>query len=212
MSSTAHRFPSCPVAFLDGIMQGMRAIVAAEAARNRALAPLLCLVWAYLGRAAPRLERLIARWRAGHLPPPRPPGTSGAATGARLSHPDTPRPGSTRTRLPGRHAWLIRLVQPTAQLAPHLQALLALPVIAELLAAAPQAGRILRPLCRMVGMHPLPPILRRPPIPRRPVPSAEAAPTVTRRPRRCPPGAELPAPPAPRGIAPALPSGRFSPA
>jgi len=66
----------------------------------------------YLRRAVPRLERLIARLQAGPLPPPR---RSRASADRR---PHTPSP-----RGPGSHAWLIRLVQPTAQFSGQVEAL-----------------------------------------------------------------------------------------
>jgi hypothetical protein len=49
-----------------------------------------------------------------------------------------------------------------------LQALLDDPEMRALLAASPQAGRILRPLWRKLSTYPLPPVLRLPPRPRRP--------------------------------------------
>ena len=79
-------------------------------------------------------------------------------------------------RLPTANAWLVRLVQPTVQFAGQIETIIARPEIQELLAAAPQAGRIFRPLYRMLGI-PLPPSLRLPARPRRPRP-AKVAPAV----------------------------------
>src|SRR6185312_10282095 len=64
-----------------------------------------------------------------------------------------------------------------------LQALLDDPEMRALLAASPQAGRILRPLWRKLSTYPLPPVLRlppRPPRPRRPRPPRVARPAAAR--------------------------------
>jgi hypothetical protein len=49
-----------------------------------------------------------------------------------------------------------------------------------LLAASPQAGRILRPLWRKLSTYPLPPVLRLPPRPRRPRPPRVTRPKAAR--------------------------------
>jgi len=148
---------------------------------NRHLEPILALAYHYLNRAAPRLERLIARWRAGKLTPRQARRAPPKAEGQPLA----PKPRPDKPRLPSRNGWLVRLVQPTAQLIGQLQALVDSPEMKELLAAAPQAGRILRPLFRMLATPP-PEILRLPPrlrAPRKPKP-APAVPRVTARERR----------------------------
>ncbi len=71
----------------------------------------------------------------------------------------------------------MRLVPQTASGASQLQHLLAEPEMAALIAAAPQMGRILRPLCRMLGVRP-PPGLRAPPPARAPAPASPAAAAV----------------------------------
>ena len=163
---------------LGAIMGGIGAKIGAHLAANRHLEPVLALVYHYLRRAAPRLERLIARWKAGKLTPRRRP-TRPAPNPAEAT-PRAPKP-----RLPSRNGWLVRLVQPTAQHIGQLQAMVASPEMAELLAAAPQAGRILRPLFRMFATE-LPDILRLPPCPRAPRPPRPppAVQPVTARERR----------------------------
>jgi hypothetical protein len=131
------------------ILTGLRAVIARAAARDRARAPLLVLAWSRIGRMAARFERLFALWRAGSLPQPRPP---------RARRPTGPR---QYARLPSGRIWLVALVRDAAPAASQLQSLLAAPDLADFLAACPQAGRILRPLCRMLGV-PLTPALRRP--------------------------------------------------
>jgi hypothetical protein len=61
-----------------------------------------------------------------------------------------------------------------------LQALLDDPEMRALLAASPQAGRILRPLWRKLSTYPLPPVLRLPPRPRRPRPPRVTRPKAAR--------------------------------
>jgi len=142
----------------------IRETVAAHAAANRLLCALLCLVHARLGRMLQRLDRLALRWQAGRLPTPRPPLPP-------RRNPGQPNPAAPPARpkpvIPSGHAWLFRLAQPAAQLAPQIQQALAHPDTQALVAAAPQAGRLLRPLCRMLGIAP-PPWLRLPPRPPRP--------------------------------------------
>ncbi len=191
------------------IIAGIGVKIGAHLSANRHLEPILALVYHYLRRAVPRLERLIARWRAGKLTP-RPRTASPAAIAAEAI------PSPRKPRLPTRRGWLVRLVQPTAQHIGHLQALVATPEMAELLAAAPQAGRILRPLFRMFATE-LPDILRLPPRPPRPRPprpakAPPAVPPVTASERRAwrnySPGPLRP----PWPIDPTQPNRKFSPA
>ena len=162
-------------AHLGAIMAGVRAMISDLRFRHPIVGPILILVWAYLHRPAQRLERLIARWQAGGVAPPRP------RLAVVRSQPRLP-----RARLPTGYAWLVRLVQRTAQFGPQLEALVARPEMHALLAAAPQAGRILRPLFTMLGIRPFPPVLRRPGAPPPP-----PGPIMPRRKRPPPP---VPAP------------------
>ncbi len=143
-------------AHLALILHDLRAVVAPHAFSHPILGPLLTLVWRYLSRPAQRLERLIARWQSGRLVAPRarPPGGAPGDTARKQRE--------AKPRLPSGHAWLVRMLQRTAQFSGQLEALVARPEMAELLAAAPQAGRILRPLFTMLGVRPFPAVLRRP--------------------------------------------------
>jgi hypothetical protein len=150
----------------------------AAAARHTTLSPLLMLVWSRLRRTLTRLDRLAQRWQQGRLTP-RPSGTNSR-------QPPQPEDASHPSRTPQGHAWLIRLHQPLAQFAPRIQLLLDDPDIIALCAAAPQAGRLLRPLCRMFAITPPAYIARparvRPRKPRppklQPPPFAEHSPSV----------------------------------
>ncbi|HST76425.1 MAG TPA: hypothetical protein VLJ20_13695, partial [Acetobacteraceae bacterium] len=77
-----------------------------------------------------------------------------------------------------------------------LQALLDDPEMRALLAASPQAGRILRPLWRKLSPRPLPAVLRLPPRPRKPRPPRVKPPVVARvKPARGAPSARPAGPP-----------------
>ena len=197
------------------ILTGLRAAVAnssalrsvnpAHAERVRARTALLVFVWGRIGRMANRFDNLFARWRASTLPnrtlaKPRP---------SRAGQPTTPH---ERSKIPAGRAWLVGVVgYEAAGRASQLQHLLAHPDMAEFLHAAPQAGRILRPLCHMLGIDPpagiATPPARSPPAPSRPAPSRPPARPGTQAP---PAGAQTPRRPA-RHKSPAPPL-RFSPA
>jgi hypothetical protein len=110
-----------------------------------------------------RISYFIRRFReiATNPPKPRPHRTDRG--------PRTPKPlaDPSPIKLPTRHAWLPRLFP--GHLVPgarsQLQHLLAEPDMIALIGQTPQLGRILRPLCHMLGIA-IPDPLRRPPIPR----------------------------------------------
>ncbi|MBV8522749.1 MAG: hypothetical protein JOY71_11620 [Acetobacteraceae bacterium] len=123
--------------------------------KERSAVPLLFLAWTRLGRLASRFDALVAAVRAGRLPAGP---ESRAQSAADLELPrleGLPQP----FRLPGRFGWLVRLVPGAAVYGSQMQHVLADPEMAALL-AAPQAGRMLRPLCRMLAIR-LGPELRR---------------------------------------------------
>ncbi len=162
MSSTT------PAQRLALIIEGLRRAVAAQIAGRRLAGPFIILICSRLGRLAGLAARVSA-------------GTAGPRRRAASRQPSK-RPRPTYQRLPRRFAWLLPLVPgEAAAYGSQLQHLLADPEMAALIAAAPQAGRILRPLCRMLGVR-LPPSLRQPslrqPSLRTPRPSAPAAGTA----------------------------------
>jgi hypothetical protein len=161
------------------LIEGLCQAVAASCGRGLA-GPLILLIWTRLRRLGARFAALAARQRTDKPPP------------ARRPRPAAPRPRAPR--LPRGFAWLVRLVPEAAVRGSQLRHLLTEPEMAALIAAAPQAGRLLRPLCRMLGVDP-PPALR---LPRRPgaapaapapaspaqVPSAQPPPRLRPPPRR----------------------------
>ncbi len=168
-----------PAERFTGILAWLNRALAAAAVRNKAAAPLILLLWPRLNRLAARFTRLAARVAAGTATPRRRISLSLTST----------RPRKPYARLPRRFGWLLRLEREAAAAAgSQLRHLLTDPEMADILAAAPQAGRLLRPLCRMLGVQP-PPALALPPRPRAPRRPAAAGPpraTPAPRPRAAP--------------------------
>jgi hypothetical protein len=134
------------------IIDALCAAIAARGAGWVLTAPLLFLLWRRLRRIATRATNVAARLAAG------------APLPAIRSRPKSPRPARPPPlRLPGSHAWLVRLIPATAGYGSQLQYLLADPDMAPLL-ASPSLRRMLNPLCRMLGI-PKPPAPRPPPSP-----------------------------------------------
>ena len=133
------------------ILSDLQAVIAAHAARNRALTVLLVAVWGRIARMKVRLEKLVALWRAGMLPAARKPRARGAI--ASVSKP--------RQVFPSSVAWLTRLLgYEVAVYGSQLRHLMTEDECARFLEDCPRAGRILRPLVRMLSTDPLPEIIR----------------------------------------------------
>ena len=136
------------------ILSDLKAAIAARAARDRALTVLLLAVWGRINRMGLRLERLIALWRAGMLPEPQAPRAEPAERKAGIQ--------AARPDYPTAPAWLVgALGHEAVAYGLQLQHLLTETECLEFLAAVPRAGRILRPLLRMLGVDPLPAAVRR---------------------------------------------------
>ncbi len=135
------------------ILEGLRRATAAAGGRNRSAAPIMLLIWTRLGRTAARFARLAARLGAGALPivaaaPP----DCGLRPVSRRRDPGAPSNGAPV--LPRGFAWLLRQVPEAAPFGSQLRHLLSDPEMQALIVAAPQFGRVLRPLCRMLGIAP----------------------------------------------------------
>jgi len=158
-------------AFADRLGRILCAVTHLIFDRSHILGDLSRLLFNRIGAANLRLARLFAALAAGRLPQPRAP-RPGQKSGKHVPH------------LPRRRAWLIATFgHRAAAHASQLQHLLDDPETRAILAEAPpaalaSAGRILRPLCRLLGVT-LPPALQPPP---RPVP-AEVPPAAVRPPR-----------------------------
>jgi hypothetical protein len=135
----------------------------AEAYRRRLDGPEPLAAWRYVQRQGRRFAVLVAMWQAGMLPAIAPARPRAAKSG--VAKPSRP------SLLPRGINWFRKLFPETA--APFSGSLHEMlhgdPQMAELAAATPQAGRIVRPMCRMLGLKP-PPYLQLPRRPRRPRP------------------------------------------
>ena len=122
------------------ILTNLRTALAARAGRDRALAALVLVVWASLSRMARRFERLVALWRAGKLPK------------ARASRAGRDYTKNDKPRLPDWPAWLVGYVPDVAVYGSALEHFLSGEECQRFLAEVPQAGRIVRPLLKMLGV------------------------------------------------------------
>jgi len=177
--------PGAPAERLTLIIDLLCRATAARIAGGRLAGPVILLIWTYLRRLQSRFVRLAARIEAGR------------AQARRRATPRAPASRPRPPRLPRGVAWLVRLVPEAASGASQLQHLLTEPEMAALIEAAPQAGRLLRPLCRMLGVAP-PPALA--------LPARRAAPAAPPR-----PAAVLPSGAAPPALADATPRRRTVP-
>ena len=154
----------------ETFIEALCAHIAAAGLKHGVAGPVIILIWQRLRRLAARFARLASS-------PARP--RKAARSGRAGPH----------SPLPRRFAWLIRLIPGTAAVAAQFSAMLETEEMAALVAATPQAGRIIRPLCHTLGLPP-PASLRRP----------RATP---RAPRPNPPEPPAPPNPAPLCAAPA---------
>ncbi len=148
---------------LIGILKLLQTTLGNHVTRHDLHGPLLVLVWNRLTRTYQRFERLVAHWRAGTLPAPRP----SRAGAIRVRKAATP-------RLPTNRIWLIDLTRgPAAIAASQLRHLMNDAELRQFLTECPRAGRLLRPLAQMLGISLREPefaLLQLPPRPRKPRP------------------------------------------
>ena len=152
MPWTASPLPTCLADRLGLIIQALCGAIAARMAKHGDAAPLLFLAWTRLRRLAVRFEKLMADVRSGRV-------AAAPAAGDRVEClpqlpglPAWPSP----YRVPRGFGWLLRLAPASAAYAGQVEYLLADPEMKALAAGWPQAARMLRPLCRMLGIRPGP--------------------------------------------------------
>ena len=154
--------PRAPAERLAGIIDMLCRAVADHGGRKVLAGPLVILIWTRLRRLSTRVVSLAARIEAGTNTPARP-------RRQRAPRPHRPPPP---LRLPRGKAWLVRLMRMEAAAAgSQLRHLLNEPDMQALAAADPRMGRLLRPLCHILGVTPTPEIAR-------PRPKARPAPSV----------------------------------
>jgi hypothetical protein len=171
--------PSLADLFVD-IVEGIRAALG----KNSGIKPrvtfavgrVLFVVWIRLSKTHNRFTALYRKFRAGTLPKPRLRPRKPSARPRPAPLPDAP-------KLPPRsRGWLIKLLTEPWHVAAwraSLQTWLTDPELPALVLAAPQAGRILRPLLHMLAID-IPTFLR---LPKRPRAPRERAPAAERPPR-----------------------------
>jgi hypothetical protein len=169
-------------------------------------APLIVAAWQRLRRLETRFASLVDRWRAGKLracgAAPRPPASGRTTASGRVSA--APRAPAAPSVLPRGRGWLLRLdPQGPKQAAYFKSLLLGHPELPTLIAAAPQVGRILRPLCHMLNVEPPPELA----LPRKP----QEAPTASEPSAQDPPPQPATPDPPPRAPGEPMPAAAAEP-
>ena len=172
--------PETVSAHLRTILRGLLAALGAWG-----LEPVLALLlYRRIAGIAGRIERMLTRFRAGRLWR-----VMHRAAALRRSAPRKP-----AVALPRRFGWLAQAgLHQAAAFGAQLQELLNAPEMAGLLAASPEAGRILRPLCRALAVD-LPGTVAEP---RKAATERDGQALRRRRPRAAPAAFRIP---LPRGV------------
>jgi hypothetical protein len=130
------------------LFDGLCKAIGADAHKRRMEAALAWAIWNRVRLLGDRLIALIARVRAGKLPMRR-------TAGAGVKPSAEPRPAAAArapSLLPREFGWIRRVLPQTTQYAGVLSYLLDDPDVATLVEKTPQTGRILRPLCHLLGV------------------------------------------------------------
>jgi hypothetical protein len=132
-------------------LEGLYRAVAARSFRGEMATAMILLVCGRIRRVEGRIQALLVRFRAGLLP---------VAPVTRVARAGVTRAGEPREtaeaplRLPRSFGWLLPLVHwEAANFASQFRHTLAEPEMMALLAASPQARRLLAPLCRMLAIE-----------------------------------------------------------
>ncbi len=132
---------------LGVILATLGALIARRFLREPRFAALIVPLWTRLRRAARRCERLMVGLAAGRLPKPHKSNAPSSASSGRAG------PHRTVAAFPTSRGWLVAALGPeAAACALQLEALLAEPTTAGLLALAPSARCLLRPIARMLAV------------------------------------------------------------
>jgi hypothetical protein len=131
------------------VIRALRGSVGGWGLRGLLSQALVMLLYRRLGQICGQMERLTVRFRDGRLwrVATRPVATERNAA-------DGQERAAASLRFPGRFGWLVRAAAyQAAGYGCQLREILGQPEMVELLLAAPQAARILRPLCRMLAVE-----------------------------------------------------------
>jgi hypothetical protein len=134
--------PSDPIAAtLRVILHGLRAALGGWGLEAR----LGILLYQRVGEVARRIERMLVQFRAGKLR---------RRAGRTMQEVRPGRAAGRGPALPRRFGWLVKAGgYRAAGYRSQLEVVLQSPDMAELLAVAPQAARIMRPLCRALALE-----------------------------------------------------------
>ena len=144
---------------------------------NRQDDSVLGLAYWHADRIRQRFIKLYTSWTNGTLKPPRqrkplaslPSRSCAGGAGGGPTVPETqPTPGlPIKPKAPRKKGWVTHLAPPCAEAGGWLSYFLQREDMPAFLKAVPRAGRLLRPLCQMLGVQ-LPEYLKLPPRPRTP--------------------------------------------
>ena len=138
-----------PFSELSVVIRAMRGAVGGWGGRGFLSGVLALLLFRRLGEICGQIERLAARFQAGRLWCRDP----GRVVAQRCGSGGGSRAGLARI-WPARFGWLLRAAAHHAAVYNgQLRVILERPEMVELLVAAPQAARILRPVCRMLAVE-----------------------------------------------------------
>jgi hypothetical protein len=148
--------PAVLFEFLIGTLCGVVEIVGP---RHRLTAAVMGLIWRRVRQLGDRFAKLVERVRAGGFCDELP--VRGRVASARPEGTEAVWPRRALGKLRQHFGWIVHLLRETKQSKNSLYWVLARPEFKELIAAAPlHFGRILRPLCRMLGVEmPIPLLL-----------------------------------------------------
>ena len=142
---------SSPSPYLDltTVIRCVRAAVGGWGGRGLLSAALTLLLFRRLGGICVEFERLVARFQAGRLRQVATRAAAGESVGG-----SSERRASPDLLWPRRFGWLVLAARHLAAVyGGQLRVILEQPEMVELLIAAPQARRILRPVCRMLAVE-----------------------------------------------------------
>jgi hypothetical protein len=134
---------------LSTVIRGLRGAVGGWGLRGLLSQVLVMLLFRRLGGICGKMERLSQRFREGRLWR-----ISVRRDGGERDAAEPRKRAVVSVRFPGRFGWLVRAASyQAAGYGCQLREILGQPDMVELLLAAPQAVRILRPLCRMLAVE-----------------------------------------------------------
>jgi hypothetical protein len=140
---------SSPYLDLSAVIRALRGAVGGWGGRGLLSQVLVMLLYRRLGGICGQMERLSQRFQAGRLWR-----VAARAVGTGRNAADGRERAVGSVRWPGRFGWLVRAASyQAAGYGCQLRTILGQPEMVALLLAAPQAARILRPVCRMLAVE-----------------------------------------------------------